>query len=478
MHLAELLAALTPLLEDPGAHWESVVGLLWRHRALPEYEVARCLVASKIRPAVDALLQSVDARDRLTGVRTVALVYGRAQASQVLRHRVKDSDRKVARAARDAVKDLFLDDVALPLPVKPSPRVPTTARLHPGHWNPTGWQYGLWPVPATARKKKRAAPADLPSVKTLAQLAELVGLDETSLRRWMRPGVERASAYVEFEVPKATGGTRRIATPRPTLKKVQRVILREILEKVAVHPNCHGFVRGRSVVTNAAPHVEAAVVIKLDLRDFFPSVHYRRVRGLFARLGYSGPVAGALAGLTTYRPKLDDGTVAWPGVLAQGAPTSPALANLVCLRLDERLAKLAEKVGAAYTRYADDMTFSFKSEPEVEVGRFLWWVDQICQQEGFVENTAKRKVLRRGNQQRVTGVVVNSGLFVPREARRRFKAILQNCRVHGIDSQSRGHPAFRQYLRGFAAYVKMVQPEHGAELVSAVRELLAAEKTA
>src|SRR5207248_737574 len=112
-------------------------------------------------------------------------------------------------------------------------------------------------------------------------------------------------------------------------------------------------------------------------------------------------VANVLAGLTTYRPKLDDGTVVWPGILPQGAPTSPALANLACRRLDARLASLANKVGAVYTRYADDLTFSFAKPPEIRIGRLLWWVDVICEQEGFIERPDKRRILRSKHQQRV-----------------------------------------------------------------------------
>src|SRR5205085_9895337 len=140
----------------------------------------------------------------------------------------------------------------------------------------------------------------------------------------------------EFTVEKATGGERRIAAPRWPLRKLQRLILREILDKLPAHEAAHGFVRGRSVRSNAAPHEGARLVLKVDLKDFFPTIHYRRVKGLLTDIGYGDEVAGALAGLCTHRPVLPDGTVVWPGVLPQGAPTSPALANLVCRRLDAR----------------------------------------------------------------------------------------------------------------------------------------------
>src|SRR5262249_54829037 len=138
-------------------------------------------------------------------------------------------------------------------------------------------------------------------------------------------------------------------------------------------------------------------------------------------------------------------------------PTSPAITNLVCRRLDARLAALAKKAGGTYTRYADDLTFSFAAEP-ARIGRLFWFIDQICGQEGFVENTKKRRVYRRSCQQRVTGIVVNERASVPREDRRRFRAVLANVKKNGLEAEARGREDFAAYLRGYAAYVQMVQP--------------------
>ncbi len=101
---------------------------------------------------------------------------------------------------------------------------------------------------------------------------------------------------------------------------------------------------------------------------------------------------------------------------------------------------------------------------------------QVCQQEGFTENAAKRRVLRRSNQQRITGVVVNGGLSIPRAARREFRATLHNRRRHGVAAQARGRKDFRAYLLGFASYVKMVQPALGKKLLQEVRAILREDK--
>ena len=205
--------------------------------------------------------------------------------------------------------------------------------------------------------------------------------------------------------------------------------------------------------------------------------------GLFADMGYdvgngrfetrsrSKHIAPVLARLCTHNA---DPKRFGAGVLPQGAPTSPVISNLICRGLDARLFGLASSNNGAYTRYADDLTFSFKEETP-KLGRFRWWVDQICHQEGFVVKQSKFRVIRRSQRQSVTGIVVNDVLRVPRHARRRFRAILHNCRTKGVASQARGKPGFAGYLRGFASYIHMVHPEEGLSLLRQVDELLGSE---
>jgi RNA-directed DNA polymerase len=476
-NLAALILELKPLVVDARANWAQIVELLARHRSLAEFEVARFYAAKALD--ADALLDSVDPRERLQATGAVHLTFGRSAAAKALRRLVKDPDSRVRSRARRAARDLGLDDVALR---DTRLEVPDRKRQI-GGWNWSGWSFGTlksrlgWRVaPKKPTRGFALKERGLPVIATTKTLAKLLDVPTDQLvGPFMRPGARAGSPYVEFEIPKATGGTRRIAAPRAPLRAVQRAILDQILAKAAAHGACHGFVTGRSTVTNATPHVGAALVVKMDLQDFFPSVHYRRVLGLFQWLGYGEEVAAMLAALTTHRPILADGTVVWPGVLPQGAPTSPAISNLVCRRLDARLTGLCKKAKATYTRYADDLTFSFRAEPQRGLGRFLWWVDQVCQQEGFTENTSKRRILRPKSQQRVTGIVVNQVAHVPRDARRTFRAILANCKKQGVASQSRGRDDFEAYLQGYAAYVSMVQPDLGARLVAEVASLLDAK---
>jgi RNA-directed DNA polymerase len=468
MNLVGLLLELKPLMADPEANFERITELLQRHQGLAEYEVARFYVSRSWLAPVGRMLRSVDPRERLRGVKQIPLLFARATAAGQLRRMVKDPDTQVSRAARAAVHELGLADVSPPDRRFRPPRHPRPSS--PGAWNPTGWSFGLFPQVGRAKKPPSVA-KKLPPLQGAKDVAALVGLKPSQLEALMRPGTGAGSGYVEFEVPKRTGGVRRISAPRAQLKEVQRAILEKILALMPAHPAAHGFVKGRSTVSNAQPHTGSTVVVRVDLEDFFPTVHYRRVKGLFQAHGYGEEVAGTLAGLTTHRAKLPDGTVVWPGVLPQGAPTSPAIANLVCRRMDARLTALAKKAGGTYTRYADDLSFSFKTPPE-RMGRFLWWVNAILQQEGFAENAPKRRVMRKGLRQRVTGLTVNQQVSIPRSERRRFKAILANCRKHGVESQARGRKDFAGWLRGYAAYVRMVHPELGARWQAEVKELL------
>jgi hypothetical protein len=485
MDVATLVARLIPLLDDPSANGDAILDLLSRGRVLADYEVARFLVAKRTEPLVRGLLQSLDPRERRAGVRWVELTFARSPAAWILREATKDRSSLVRRAAFAATRALRIRDVALP-DVRPqhgpapAPRqvmnpftrqlvtVPPAPPRHRGY-NPTGWRFGLYPP---RRRSLRPTP-ELSALKVRGDVARFLRITLDELAALIRPGAGPGCAYVAFEVPKARGGVRVLHAPRAALKRAQRRILDQLLAPLEAHPAAHGFVPGRSVVTNAAPHVGARLVLKMDLRDFFPTIHFGRLVGLFRRHGAGAPAAEALAALVTYRPTLPDGRVSWPSLLPQGAPTSPALSNLVCRRLDARLVALAQAAGGVYTRYADDLTFSFHEEPQKGLGHFVWWANQIVGQEGFVENLEKRRVLRPSGQVRVTGVVVNTGLSVPREARRRFRAVLHDCERLGVTKEATGHDEPRAYLLGFASWVAMVQPEAGEKLRAEVRALLA-----
>lgn len=269
-------------------------------------------------------------------------------------------------------------------------------------------------------------------------------------------GVRRG--YRTFTIPKRRGGTRTIDAPNPELKRLQRRILQRVLRGLRAHPCACGFERGRSIADNALPHVGAQVVINLDLQEFFASTKAEWVHDYFRHVGFDGESAELLTDLCTYN-----------GALPQGAPTSPRLSNLINYRLDERMARAAATMGLVYTRYADDITLSLPAQGAVqfikrnpqtlahEPGRTLRpnavipVVKRIIADEGYrLHQHRKLRIARRHQRQKVTGLVVNERLNLPRAARRRLRAVEHHLRV------GRSATLTPQQLAGWRALEQMI----------------------
>lgn len=316
---------------------------------------------------------------------------------------------------------------------------------------------------------------------TVGSLASLLGLSSGELE-WFADvrGLQRRAAGVRLQhyrrrwLTRPGGGVRLLEVPRPRLRELQRRILDEVLAALPVSPWAFGFVPGRSAPAAASRHAGAPIVISLDLAAFFASVTAPRVYGLFRSAGYPEPVAWRLTGLTTVAtpvsvlagaPSALRAALA-VGHLPQGAPSSPALANLAAGRLDRRLAGLAAAAGAAYTRYADDLVLS--GDATLGAGRIIDAAGRIVAEEGFRLQPAKTRVQRAGGRQTVTGLVVNAHPNVRREEYDALRALLHNAAVHGPTSQNRaGHPDFRAHLAGRIAWVAAVNPGRGERLRAA-----------
>ncbi|MCA9711261.1 MAG: RNA-directed DNA polymerase, partial [Myxococcales bacterium] len=225
----------------------------------------------------------------------------------------------------------------------------------------------------------------LPKLPDTAALAKALGLGMPRLR-WLvfHRQVDRGTHYHRWHVPKRDGGLRLISAPKPDLKAAQRWIARNITEHLPVHGAAHGFVPGRSTVTNAQVHAGARVVIKLDLQNFYPTITQPRVKGLLRKAGYGEQVATVLSMLCTESPRevielrgTPHHVAIGPRSLPQGAPTSPSITNALCLRLDRRMQGLAGTLGFRYSRYADDLTFSWHADGEAPVGKLLHRVRSI-----------------------------------------------------------------------------------------------------
>ncbi|MBB3326783.1 reverse transcriptase family protein [Microlunatus antarcticus] len=327
-----------------------------------------------------------------------------------------------------------------------------------------------WPVP------------EVPDLPALADLLELPleqldwVVDARGLSRRTPDGPFHLHRHRWVERPGAV--PRLLESPTPLLRAVLRRVLDRVLVWVPVHPAAHGFVRGRSAVTHARTHVGAASVVCLDLRSFFTSITVGRVNGLFRGLGYPEAVAWALACLCTHQtpvavlgrmpPGGSEAARAWlrsslrARHLPQGAPTSPALANLACFTLDRRLAGLAATAGLTYSRYADDLTFS---GPRGSAHRLVASVGSIVRDEGFDLNPAKTRVRGTGERQEVTGLVVNERLNVTRAYHDQLRAVLHDATRNGPSAANRAdHPDFRSHLEGRVGWVESVNPVRGRRL--------------
>jgi RNA-directed DNA polymerase len=358
-----------------------------------------------------------------------------------------------------------------------------------------------WPVPELATAGALAKWLDV-SVGELAWLADARGLERVA-------DDERLRNYVYRLLPRRGGLPRVIERPKSRLKAIQRRLLHEILDWIPVHDAAHGFTRGRSAVTHAGQHTGQFVVVRLDLEDFFASITGGRVFGIFRTAGYPESVAYTLTALCTnvvavevsrrlahpswaHQGDLHQGDLHHGDLLPselhpsdprligarfrlgrrlasphlpQGAPTSPALANLAAFRLDRRLTGLAGALHLTYTRYADDLTLSGSARMLPGANRLRATIAQIAREEGFSVNERKSTLMTRAGRQQVCGVIVNEHPNVARAEYDTLKAILHNAANGGAAAQNRAElPDFRAHLLGRIAWVEQVNPRRGAKL--------------
>jgi len=353
-------------------------------------------------------------------------------------------------------------------------------------------------VGGVQRKRPVVVPAvghpvnwDVPPIVTVGELADWLDLKPTELdwfadQRGLERKVPRGPLrhYRYHWLSKRVGGSARlIESPKQRLKAIQRRILNGILGSIPLHEAAHGFCRGRSIKSFAAPHVGQPIVLRTDLSDFFPRIAKRRVVAVFRTAGYPEEVSRCLAALGTnevpgdvwlsfpqYGNAFDrlrhEGLYRRPH-LPQGAPTSPALANLCSYRLDCRLAGLARSFGGRYTRYADDLLFSGSHILVRSIRRFHTMVYAVVTAEGFEINARKTRIMRQGVRQCAAGLTVNRHLNIPRDEFDRLKAVLYNCVKRGPGGENHARlPDFRLHLQGRVSFVESVNPTRGRKLRS------------
>ena len=271
-------------------------------------------------------------------------------------------------------------------------------------------------------------------------LARLLGMDGDRLTQFAG---EAERLYDRFPLKTRRRRPRWIEAPKPFLKLVQRRLLDRLLYEVPPHCAAHGFYPELSIVTNAQTHVHSDWVISFDLKDFFPTTDVEKVRQVLNKYyALEGDTLVTILRLTCRGESLP-----------QGAPTSPHLANLAFFKGDELLSELAKEHALSYTRYADDMTFSGNGLPD----GFEDLVEQIVRRTGYRLAGEKTKRMGRHQCQKVTGLVVNEGVRLPRNQRRRLRAIRRDIEARGIESALArgGFDSFCE-LKGHLAFERMV----------------------
>ncbi len=267
---------------------------------------------------------------------------------------------------------------------------------------------------------------------SIGDLADRLKMSKTNL-------VQHDAQYRTATIPKRSGGKRILHVPDDATKQLQRKLLQQLIERLAIHDCVHGFRKGHSIVDNAAEHTGQAVIVKLDIIDFFPSTNSDRVKNAFRGAGFNKSAATLLTGLTCHE-----------GGLPQGAPSSPALSNYVNKNMDEKLAEAANKRGAVYTRYADDITFSFVTYSRHNIHNLLIATGKILRHYGYRLNNKKKRIIRQHRQQLVTGLVVNERVNLPRKTRRWLRAVKHRMETGGEATLTNSE------FRGWLSLLKMV----------------------
>jgi RNA-directed DNA polymerase len=318
-------------------------------------------------------------------------------------------------------------------------------------------------------------------LQSAKDVADFLG-ESHSLLTYILYRAPKESRYYHFEIPKRTGGMRKISAPNPALRRWQDKLNPLLQAAYRVHPASHGFIHGRSAVSNANEHIGRRLVLNVDLRDFFPSINFGRIRGLFM----APPFALGAAAATVLAQIVTENNG-----LPQGAPTSPVLSNYIASTLDRRLMRLARENRLHYSRYADDITFSTdqplfpaavahiepappgaeKAAPLVRVGPALAYAIEAS---GFAINEKKLRLQGPHVRQSVTGITVNEKANIERTRVRRLRAMLHAWEKFGLEDAAREHllryrhapqiafsqqaPArFRSAVYGELAYLKMVR---------------------
>ena len=327
----------------------------------------------------------------------------------------------------------------------------------------TKWERGSWLRHAMGVTTPVAPYVQKFDESAVVWCANLLGVETARLKEILRDVSEH---YREFWMRKRKGGYRMISAPDKELQSIQTTINSRILSSVTmIHPAAVGFRSGHSVVDNASPHLGKRYVLKMDIHDFFGSIRSPRVRQTFKKIGYPENVSKVLGALCCLHRHLP-----------QGAPTSPALSNIVGYEMDRKLAALAAEYGVTYTRYADDLTFSGDVFPKEQI---IPQVKRIIRDEKFEPNHKKTHFMNQSSRKIITGVSVASGvkLTIPKSKKREIRKNVYFILTKGLAEHQRrigSHdPAYLKRLIGMLCYWRAIEPDntYASDSIAALKRL-------
>ena len=294
----------------------------------------------------------------------------------------------------------------------------------------------------------------LPMLTCFDDLVKEVSLSE-KLVYWLTKR-DAEGRYKTFFIKKKDGNKRKINSPSLALKIVQRWTLENILYKIKTSQYSYGFKRdirkGSPLVYCAEKHKNNLYVLKLDLKNFYPSIKRESVCYIFKNVGYNADISNLLTNICVVNDELP-----------QGAVTSPYLANLVCRKLDFRIAGYCNKRNIVYTRYADDLTFSCDDRELLR--KIYGMIKKIVEDEGFCLNQKKTVFMTPKNHKEVLGVTINDGLLkAPKEVKKDIRAMLHY-------EVATGDYAMNDEIRGYVAYVDSIEKNYKNKCISYLKRL-------
>lgn len=300
---------------------------------------------------------------------------------------------------------------------------------------------------------------NVPVIYNLRHLRKLVNISKKQQNKYF--GEFRNGLYRTFYIRKKSGGYRKIEAPKEELEIIQKWIKREIVDKFLVSDYAKGFKKKTNIVDNALPHCNQEVLLNIDIKDFFPSISYEKVFRMFNYMGYTKEVSHLLTRLCTNSDN----------VLPQGSPASPSISNLVNLKLDKRLSSLAKAIGASYTRYADDITFSGNKY----ILKYKELIISIINEEHYEINNKKLRVVFNNQRQEVTGVIVNKKVSPNAKITKELNNAIYYISKYGLESHMEHEnikkSAYKEHLYGLAYYVNMIDGKKGRQYLSQLDNL-------